>query len=87
MPRQDFIDALKNGTLYYDSAYHEYSKIRIYGNTGVINGRSNLTVRVKMENGEFYKVLEKLTYTAVYVLDKSSKIKMVAWQSTARPNE
>jgi hypothetical protein len=87
MPRQEFIDYLKNGTLFYDSAFHEYSKIRTYGNTGVINGRSNLTLRFKKDNGEFFKGIEKLTYTAVYVLDESSRIKMVAWQSTARPNE
>jgi hypothetical protein len=87
MPRQELINDLKNGAIFCDSAFLEYSKIRIYGNTGVINGRSNLTFRFKMDNGEFFKGLEKLTYTAVYVRDKSSRIKMVAWQSTTRPNE
>jgi hypothetical protein len=87
MPRQEFIDYLKNGTIFYDSAFHEYSKIRIYGNTGLINGRSNLTFRFKKENGEFFKGHEKITYTAVYVLDESLRIRMVAWQSTARQND
>lgn len=83
--KREFIDLLKNETLFYDSAYHEYSKIRIYGNIGVINGRSNLTYRFKRKDGKFFNGHEKLTYTAVYVLNES--LRMVAWQSTTRPNE
>lgn len=78
-PKQDYINSLKNGNLFYDSSFHEFAQIRIYGNTGVINGKSNLTFRYK-ENGEWFKMHEKLSYTAVYVLNKSS-IRMVSWQS------
>ena len=89
MPRQEFIGHLKNGTLFYDSASHEYSNIRIYGSTGIINGKSTLAYRFQLKNGEFHKGLEDLTYTAVYVLKDNWE--MVAWQSTrpatqSRPN-
>ena len=83
--KQDFLNLLNNGIVFYDSAVHEYSNIRIYNQIGVINGKSNLAVRFKQETGEFMEFTERLSYTAVYMLNDS--IKMVAWQSTIRPDE
>ena len=79
-PKQGFVDALKNKTLFYDSSANLSSNIRVYGNAGVVNGRGDLVFRYKDEKGEWYKMLEHLSFTAVYVVDKN-KVKMVAWQS------
>lgn len=78
--KRGYVDALKNKTLFYDSSANLSSNIRIYGNTGVVNGRGDLVFRYKDEKGEWYKMLEHLSFTAVYVVDKN-KVKMVAWQS------
>jgi glyoxylase-like metal-dependent hydrolase (beta-lactamase superfamily II) len=78
--KQEFIGALKNKTLFYDSSANLSSNIRIYGNTGVVNGRGDLVFRYKDEKGQWFKMLEHLSYTAVYVIDKN-KVKMMAWQS------
>ncbi|WP_394996608.1 nuclear transport factor 2 family protein [Emticicia sp.] len=82
--KQDYINALKSGNLFYDSSAHEYSNIRIYGNTGIVNGKSSLVFRYKDENGQWFKMLEHLTYTTVYNIN-SNTVKMVSWQSN-RPN-
>jgi hypothetical protein len=83
-PKQDYINALKSGNLFYDSSAHEYSNIRIYGNIGVVNGKSSLVFRYKDEKGHWFKMLEHLTYTTVYNINKNI-VKMVSWQSN-RPN-
>ena len=79
-PKQDYVNALRNGSLFYDSSSNQYSSIRIYGNTGIVNGTGNLVFRYKDKKGEWYKMLEHLSYTAVYVIDKD-QVKMVGWQS------
>ena len=79
-PKYEYVNALKNGTLFYDSSSDQSSNIRIYGNTGVVNGTGNLVFRYKDEKGEWYKMLEHLSYTAVYVVD-NNRVKMVGWQS------
>ena len=79
-PKQDYINALKTGNLFYDSSTYEYSNIRIYGNTGIVNGKSSLVFRYKDEKGHWFKMLEHLSYTTIYYIDKNI-VKMVAWQS------
>lgn len=79
-PKQDYINALKSRNLFYDSSAHQTANIRIYGNTGVVNGTGDLVFRYKDDKGEWYKMLEHLSFTAVYVMDKN-RIKMVSWQS------
>ena len=79
-PKQKYVNALKNGSLVYDSSSNQFSNIRIYGNTGIVNGIGNFVFRYKDEIGEWYKMLEHLSYTAVYVIDKD-QVKMVGWQS------
>lgn len=78
-PKQEYVNGLRNKTLYYDSSANQKSNIRIYGKTGVVNGTGDLVFRYKYE-GEWYKMLEHLSFTAVYVLDKD-RVKMVSWQS------
>ncbi len=78
-PKKEYLDGLKNGTLFYDSSFGGSSQIRTFGNTGVVNGKSNLIFRYKY-NGDWFRMLEHLSYTAVYSMDKN-EIKMVAWQS------
>ena len=79
-PRQQFITALKNSMLFYDSSANQTFNVRLYGNTGIVNGRGDLVFRYKDGKGNWNKMLEHLSYTAVYIMDKGS-IKMVAWQS------
>ena len=78
-PKKEYLDGLKNGTLFYDSSFGGTSQVRTFGNTGVVNGKSNLIFRYKY-NGEWFRMLEHLSYTAVYAMNKNG-IKMVAWQS------
>ena len=78
--RQEYINALKNSTLFYDSSANQTFNVRLYGNTGIVNGRGDLVFRYKDGKGNWNKMLEHLSYTAVYIMDKGS-IKMVAWQS------
>jgi ketosteroid isomerase-like protein len=80
MPRAEFLSLLQSGELFYDTAEHESVGFRIYGNTAVATGRSNLTYRYKGT-----KDFERLSYTAVYART-NGEWKMVAWQSTRRPN-
>lgn len=77
--KQDYINALKNGTLFYDSSSNHSYKVRIFGTTGIVNGNVDLVFRYKDENSDWFRMLEHLTFTAVYTLDKIPK--MVAWQS------
>lgn len=79
-PKQGYVDALKNGNLFYDSSSNQSFNIRIYGNTGVVNGKGDLVFRYRDEKGEWFKMLEHLSFTSVYVMD-NNKVKMVAWQS------
>ncbi len=85
-PKEGYITALKNGNLYYDSSSHELSNIRIYDNTAVVNGKSSLVFRYKDENDQWFKMLEHLSYTTVYVINKNT-VKMVAWQSNRLPTD
>jgi hypothetical protein len=79
--KQSYVNALKNGTLLYDSFANHSFNVRIYGSAGVVNGKVDLAFRYKDENGDWFRMLEHLTFTTVYT--KSAKdIKMTAWQST-----
>lgn len=79
-PKQEYVNALKSGNLFYDSSASQKSNIRVYGKTGVVNGTGDLVFRYKDDKGEWYKMLEHLSFTAVYLLD-NDKVKMVSWQS------
>jgi predicted ester cyclase len=78
MPRATFLSLLKSGELFYDTGEHEAVKFRIYENTAVVTGRSNLAYRYKE-----YEGFERLAYTATYV-KTDGEWELVAWQSTDR---
>ncbi|GAB3506491.1 hypothetical protein GCM10027341_39630 [Spirosoma knui] len=73
--KQAFIQAIVEGKSNYMGLQPQEQKVRLYGNTAVVNG----VVQVKMNNNnqptEF-----KLRYTDVYV-KKSGQWQLVAWQS------
>ncbi|GAB3543448.1 nuclear transport factor 2 family protein [Spirosoma fluminis] len=73
--KQAFIQAIVDGKSNYTGLQPQEQKVRLYGNTAVVNG----VVQVKMNNNnqptEF-----KLRYTDVYV-KKSGQWQLVAWQS------
>ena len=81
MPRPEFLSYLKVGELYYDTAEHEDTLVRVYGTTGVVTGRSNLAYRFKGKAG-----FERLRYTAVYA-GTDGQWRLVAWHSTERPEQ
>lgn len=76
VPRNEFLRLLESGELAYDSATHSETEFRVYGNTGVVTGRSTLAHRFQGNASS-----ERLAYTAVYIRT-SEHWKMVAWQST-----
>jgi hypothetical protein len=73
--KQSYIQSIRDGKSNYVGLQPQEQKVRVYGNTAVVNG----IVQVKMNNNnqptEF-----KLRYTDVYV-KKGGQWQMVAWQS------
>lgn len=84
--KRDYISALKNGVLFYDSLGNHSFNIRIYGTTGLVNGNVDLVFRYKDENRGWLRMLEHLTFTAVYDMN-SKRLQMVAWQSNRPPTD
>ncbi len=76
MPRSDFLSYLGSGELCYDTAEHGDVLVRIYGETSVVTGRSDLAFRFRGQSG-----LERLRYTAVYARTNTCW-RLVAWHST-----
>jgi len=74
--RTQFLTLLQTGQLLYDAAEHQETNIRIYGDAGVVTGRSMLRFRFQGKAES-----ERLAYTAVYVRT-SGRWTLVAWQST-----
>jgi hypothetical protein len=78
--KQGYVSALKSGTLLYDSSANHSFNVRIYGMIGVVTGNVDLAFRYKDESNGWFRMLEHLTFTAVYAMNKKSA-RMVAWQS------
>ena len=76
MPREEFLNYLRGGELFYDSVEHHALQVRVYGDTAIFHGRSTLFVRFQDISSP-----EHLTYTAVYVR-ATDGFELVAWQST-----
>ena len=76
MPRAQFLNLLETKQLFYDAAEHHETEIRVYGDAGVVTGKSTLRFRLKGNADS-----ERLAYTAVYVRTKGNWT-LVAWQST-----
>ena len=78
MPREEFLNYLRGGELFYDSAEHHALQIRVYGDTAIFHGRVTLFFRFQDTSRP-----EHLTYTAVYVR-VADGWQLVAWQSTEK---
>lgn len=81
MPRSQFLSYLKDGVASYENAEHKNSMVRVYGKTGIVTGRSNLSYTFNGNAG-----YERLSYIAVYIR-KNGRWRMVAWQSAMLPSE
>ena len=73
--KQSYIQSIRDGKSKYDAIDVQEQKVRVYGNTAVINGRCV----VKMNNNNTPTELN-LRYTDVYVKN-GGQWQMVAWQS------
>jgi uncharacterized protein (TIGR02246 family) len=74
-----FIDTLRTGKTKYESIEPSDVKVRVYGNTAIVNGTAKLSVTTDGKTNSF-----SLRYTDVWVL-RDSKWQMVTWQSTRLP--
>ncbi|MDB5242309.1 MAG: hypothetical protein JWP57_2934 [Spirosoma sp.] len=73
--KQSYIQSIRDGKSKYDAIDVEEMKVRVYGNTAVING---VCMVKAINNGETANT--HLRYTDVYVR-KGNQWQMVAWQS------
>ncbi|QMW03796.1 nuclear transport factor 2 family protein [Spirosoma foliorum] len=73
--KQSYLQSIRDGKTKYSSIDIEEQKVRIYGNTAVINGLCSL---VAINNGEALN--SHLRYISVYVRN-AGQWQMVAWQS------
>lgn len=73
--KQSYIQSIREGKSKYDAIDVQEQKVRVYGNTAVING---VCLIKAMNNGE--TINTHLRYTDVYVR-KGKQWQMVAWQS------
>ncbi|UHG89856.1 nuclear transport factor 2 family protein [Spirosoma oryzicola] len=78
--KQSYIQSIRDGKSKYDAIDMEEHKVRIYGNTAVING---VCMVKAVSNGE--TINTHLRYTDVYVRN-GKQWQMVAWQSLKLPN-
>ncbi|MVM31417.1 DUF4440 domain-containing protein [Spirosoma sp. HMF4905] len=73
--KQTYIQSMRDGKTKYTSIDIEEQKVRIYGNTALINGMCQLKA---ISNGE--PLNNHLRYLSVYVKN-AGQWQMVAWQS------
>lgn len=73
--KKSYIQSIRDGKSRYDAINVEDQKVRIYGNTAIINGVCMIKA---MNNGQ--TINTHLKYTDVYVR-KGNQWQMVAWQS------
>lgn len=73
--KASFIQALKDGKTQYNSFEVQEQKVRIYGNTALVNGLAIVKVTSNNENRTM-----NLRYTDVYI-KRNNDWKLVAWQS------
>ena len=74
-----YIDALRTGKTKYESSEPTDVKVRVYGNTAIVNGTAKLSVTTDGKTNSF-----SLRYTDVWVM-RDNKWQMVSWQSTRVP--
>ncbi len=73
--KQSYIESIRNGKSNYGSIDVLEQKVRVYGNTAVVNG----ICLIKMQPNDL-----KLSYTDVYVKKKGAW-QLVTWQSLRLP--
>ncbi|GAB3955354.1 hypothetical protein GCM10028805_42740 [Spirosoma harenae] len=78
--KESYIQSIRDGKSKYDAIDVEDQKVRVYGNTAIING---ICMVKAMNNGE--TINTHLKYTSVYVR-KGPQWQMVTWQSFKMPN-
>jgi ketosteroid isomerase-like protein len=78
--KESYIQSIRDGKSKYDAITVEEQKVRVYGNTAIING---ICMIKAMSNGE--TINTHLKYTDVYVR-KGKQWQMVAWQSIRLAN-
>ena len=69
--KQSFVQSIRDGKSKYDGIDVEEQKVRVYGNSAVVNG----VILIKSEPAN-----TRLRYTDVYI-KKNGQWQMVAWQS------
>lgn len=74
-----YIDSLRTGKTKYESIEPSDVKVRVYGNTVIVNGMAKLAVTSGGATNRF-----SLRYTDVWVM-RDNKWQMVAWQATRLP--
>jgi hypothetical protein len=79
--KAQFLDALKSGDLKYESMEHANPTVRVFGNTAVITGLSNVKVKSRGQDLNL-----RLRFTCVWV-KRDARWQMVAWQSTRLPQQ
>ena len=78
--KQSYMQSLREGKTKYKAMDTQEQKVRLYGNTAVINGKCLMNVT---SNGAVINTL--LAYTSVYVRT-GNQWQLVAWQSLRVPN-
>lgn len=78
--KESYIQSIRDGKSIYDSIDILEQKVRIYGNTAIINGKILIKAT---NNGE--TINTNLRYTDVYVR-KGKQWQLVTWQSLKVPN-
>jgi uncharacterized protein (TIGR02246 family) len=74
-----YVGNLRTGKTKYESIEPSDVKVRVYGNTAIVNGTAKLSVTTDGKTNSF-----SLRYTDVWVL-RDNKWQMVSWQSTRLP--
>ena len=77
--KTSFIETMRSGRTKYESIEPGEVKVRVYGNTAVVNGVAKLSVTTNGQTNNF-----SLRYTDVWVM-RDNKWQMVSWQSTRLP--
>jgi hypothetical protein len=78
--KQSYIQSIKDGKQRYDAIEAQEQKVRLYGNTAVVNGICQVKAT---NNGQ--SINTRLRYMDVYVR-KGSQWQLVAWQSLRLAN-
>lgn len=78
--KASYIQSIRDGKSKYDAIDSSEMKVRVYGNTAIING---VCLIKAMNNGE--TINTRLRYTDVYV-KKGSQWQLVTWQSVKLAN-